>query len=90
MNKLHVTLSKYHFERKIIIFFLFFCTVMVLVNVCPRSKHDVMQASKRLRCGDDIYGNNQYLCLPNKNKTSLVEICFQGVMGIVEKGKLQI
>lgn len=49
-----------------------------------------MQASKRLRCGDDIYGNNQYLCLPNKNKTSLVEICFQGVMGIVEKGKLQI
>lgn len=60
--------------------------VMVLVSVCPRSKHDVMQASKRLRCGDDIYGNNQYLCLPNKNKTSLVEFCFQGVMGIVEKG----
>lgn len=63
---------------------------MVLVNVCPRSKHDVMQASKKLGCGDDIYGNNQYLCLPNKNKTSLVEICFQGVMGIVEKGKLHI
>lgn len=61
---------------------------MVLVSVCPRSKHDVMQASKRLRCGDDIYGNNQYLCLPNKNKTSLVEFCFQGVMGMVEKGKL--
>lgn len=61
---------------------------MALVNVCPKNKHDVMQASKRLGCGNDIYGNNQYLCLPNKNKTSLVEFCFQGEMGIVEKGKL--
>lgn len=28
------------------------------------------------------------MCVPNKNKTSLVEFCFQGVMGMVEKGKL--
>lgn len=61
-------------------------TVTVLVNVCPRNKHGVIQASERLGCGNDTYGNNQYLCLPNKNKTSLVEFCFQGGMGIVEKG----
>lgn len=61
---------------------------MDLVNVCPKNEHDVIQASKRLGCDNDRYGNNQYLCLPNKKKTSLVELCFQGVMGIVEKGKL--
>lgn len=59
---------------------------MVLVNVCPKNVHDVLQASNRLGCGNDSYGNNQYLCLPNKDKSSLVEFCFQGVMGIVEKG----
>lgn len=59
---------------------------MAFVNVCPKNEHDVIQASKRLECGFDIYGNNQYMCIPNKEKTSLVEFCFQGVMGIVEKG----
>lgn len=59
---------------------------MVLVNLCPKNEHDVIQASNRLGCGNDRYGNNQYLCLPNKDKSSLVEFCFQGVMGIVEKG----
>lgn len=61
---------------------------MALANVCPQNEHEVIQASKRLGCGDDKYGNNQYLCLPNKNKTSLVEFCFQGIMGLVEKGAL--
>lgn len=59
---------------------------MALVNVCPKNEHDVIQASTRLGCGNDRYGNNQYMCLPNKDKSSLVEFCFQGVMGIVEKG----
>lgn len=45
-----------------------------------------MEASKRLECGNDTFGNNQYLCLPNKNKTSLIEFCFDGVMGIHEEG----
>lgn len=60
-------------------------TVITLVNKCPKNEHDVIQASKRLRCRNDTYGNNQYLCLPIKNKTSLAEFCFQGLMGIVEK-----
>lgn len=63
---------------------------MAFVNVCPKNEHDVIQASKRLRCENDIYGNNQYLCVPNKEKTSLVEFCFKGVMGIVEKGTLNL
>lgn len=61
---------------------------MALVNVCPKTEDDVIQASKRLGCGNDIYGNNQYLCVPNREKTSLVEFCFEGLMGIVEKGTL--
>lgn len=62
---------------------------MALVNVCPKTELDVIQASKRLGCGNDTYGNNQYMCVPNKEKTSLVEFCFQGVMGIAEKGWLK-
>lgn len=61
--------------------------VIALVDRCPKIEQDVIQASKRLGCGNDIYGNNQYLCLPNRNKTSLVEFCYQGSMGIIEKGK---
>lgn len=60
--------------------------VKALVNRCPKNEHDVIQSSKRLGCGNDAHGNNQYLCLPNKSKTSLVEFCFQGLMGIVMKG----
>lgn len=59
---------------------------MTLVNVCPNTEHDILHASKRLGCGND--GNNQYMCIPNREKTSLVELCFQGVMGIVQKGTL--
>lgn len=81
-----------HFQIIILVLFTFLLpvdltdSVMTLVNECPKNEHDVIQASKRLGCGNDIYGNNQYMCVPNKNKTSLVEFCFQGVMGMVEKG----
>lgn len=75
----------YHFEIKSC-FICFFFTVKNFVNVCPRNKHGASQASTKLGCGNDTYGNNQYLCLPNESKTSLVEFCFQGGMGLVEKG----
>lgn len=68
--------------------FCFIFTVMALVKVCPESECEVIQASRRLGCGNDRYGNNRYLCLPNKKKTSLVEFCFYGVMGIEEGGTL--
>lgn len=40
----------------------------------------------KLGCDNDKYGNSQYMCLPKKDKTSLVELCFDGVMGIRNKG----
>lgn len=59
---------------------------MKYTKVCPKNQTEVNQASKRLKCGYDKYGNNQYICLPNKDKTSLVEFCNDGVMGLTEKG----
>lgn len=61
---------------------------MASINVCPKDQDKVQMAAKRLRCNKDIYGNNQYMCVPNKNKTSLVEFCYDGIMGLEDKGKL--
>lgn len=59
-----------------------------LVNECPKNENETTQASKDLKCEKDEYNNSQYLCLPHVNKTSLVEFCFNGSLGIREKGKL--
>ncbi|XP_078332488.1 uncharacterized protein LOC144625493 isoform X2 [Crassostrea virginica] len=59
---------------------------MVQVYSCPTNQTGVEEASKRLGCNVDKYGKDQYICLPNIEKTSLNEICYNGVMGIQEKG----
>ena len=56
------------------------------VAACPTNLTEVEEASKRLGCGLDNFGNNQYMCLPDENKTSLFEFCYDGIMGIQEKG----
>nr|XP_022289541.1 uncharacterized protein LOC111101370 isoform X2 [Crassostrea virginica]XP_022289542.1 uncharacterized protein LOC111101370 isoform X2 [Crassostrea virginica]XP_022289543.1 uncharacterized protein LOC111101370 isoform X2 [Crassostrea virginica] len=56
------------------------------VQHCPKNETEVNEASKRLECGSDIYGNNQYMCLPNRNKTALFEFCHEGIMGIQKPG----
>lgn len=61
---------------------------MDFVTTCPSNLTEKILASNRLGCENDIYGNNQYICAPNEAKTSLVEICNDGIMGIVEEGKL--
>lgn len=58
---------------------------MSFVDNCPPNPAEIEIASKKLKCVNDIYGNNQYICVPNFNKTSLVEFCFDGVMGIHKK-----
>lgn len=57
-----------------------------LVNECPKNEDETTQASKNLKCEKDEYNNSQYLCLPHVNKTSLVEFCFNGSLGIREQG----
>lgn len=61
---------------------------MAFVNYCPTTMSEIENASKRLGCGRDLYGNDQYICVPNEKKTSLVEFCFDGIMGIVQRGGL--
>ncbi|XP_061195063.1 uncharacterized protein LOC133203263 [Saccostrea echinata] len=57
-----------------------------IVDSCPQNLTDTLLASARLRCGKDKYGNDQYLCIPNSEKTGLVELCHNGIMGILERG----
>lgn len=59
---------------------------MGYVDVCPNTEAGIKTASKRLDCKNDTYNNNQYMCLPNEEKSSLVEFCFPGTMGIELKG----
>lgn len=59
---------------------------MPSVEKCPATLAEVNASSKLLNCGFDPYGNNRYMCLPNTEKSSLVEFCFDGLMGIQEKG----
>lgn len=67
--------------------YFFFFEDMSLVNECPTNVTETAAASKRLECVNDKYGNNQYICVPNEEKTSLVEFCYDGIMGIQEKGR---
>lgn len=56
------------------------------VVACPNDPNDINKATKMLGCGKDIYGNSQYMCVPNQQKTELKEFCFQGTMEMFEEG----
>lgn len=60
---------------------------MGFVEVCPKTSTDKEIAAKRLGCKEDQYNNNQYICLPIKEKTKLVEMCLDEIMGFQELGK---
>ena len=59
---------------------------MVHVEACPKTPEEIKKASEALACGNDVFQHNQYMCLPNIEKTSLVEFCFDGIMGIQVEG----
>lgn len=63
---------------------------MTPVAACPTNLTEVEEASKRIGCGLDYFGNNQYMCLSDVHKTSLFEFCYDGIMGIQEKGTYDI
>lgn len=59
---------------------------MTAVSSCPKTEAEFFKASERIGCGNDINGHNQYICIPNQEKTSLVELCYNEIMGVREKG----
>ncbi|XP_062594581.1 uncharacterized protein LOC134256001 [Saccostrea cucullata] len=56
------------------------------VDSCPQNITEVLESSVRLGCGQDKYGNDQYLCVPNTDKTGLIELCYNGTMGLIKRG----
>ncbi|XP_062576640.1 uncharacterized protein LOC134238536 [Saccostrea cucullata] len=66
------------------------CTVTgkmeTYVDSCPHNITEVLESSSRLGCGQDKYGNDQYLCVPNTDKTGLIELCYNGTMGLIKRG----
>ena len=60
------------------------------MDVCPDDFISKTKASKRLGCGVDEYGNDQYICLPKVDMSSLVEFCYDGIMGYHEKGMVNM
>lgn len=59
---------------------------MSLVSSCPRTEDEFSKASQRIGCGIDTNGHDLYICIPNEKKTSLVEFCYNEVMGAQQKG----
>lgn len=47
---------------------------------------EIFKVLKRFNCGNDLYGNNQYICFFNEEKIFLVEFCFDGIIGLNERG----
>ena len=85
---IYVTYSKrkWWVTGYVLLLALFLKKRMALVASCPKNRTEVEEAGRRLGCGQDKYGNNQYMCLPNVEKTSLVEFCYDQLMGIVPPG----
>ena len=61
---------------------------MAMIDACPKNLDEIRNASAKLECGLDRFGNSQYVCLPNTEKSSLIEFCYKGLMGLKEKGKI--
>lgn len=59
---------------------------MASVNACPTTKAEVNIAAKRNGCRNGTNGRSSYMCIPNKEKTTLVEFCYNENIGIHEKG----
>ncbi|XP_062570741.1 uncharacterized protein LOC134232780, partial [Saccostrea cucullata] len=57
-----------------------------IVDSCPRNKTEYTTSATRLGCGVDENGRSQYVCVPNHQRSSLVEFCYKSTTGLYEKG----
>ncbi|XP_062611095.1 cyclic GMP-binding protein C-like, partial [Saccostrea cucullata] len=55
------------------------------VDSCPTTNHTWYEAGARLNCSHDVYNRLQYLCIPNQEKTTLLEFCYDKIIGLYEK-----
>ncbi|XP_061192142.1 uncharacterized protein LOC133200344 [Saccostrea echinata] len=57
-----------------------------VVDSCPTSETEFITAATRLNCGVDKYGRNQYTCVPNEDRSALVEFCYGKIVSYYQKG----
>ncbi|XP_062590495.1 uncharacterized protein LOC134252075 [Saccostrea cucullata] len=57
-----------------------------IVDSCPGNKTEFTDSATRLGCGVDVYGRSQYVCVPNHQRSSLVEFCYKSTTGLFERG----
>jgi hypothetical protein len=57
------------------------------IDSCPGNARAAAEASSRLGCGRDEYGNDQYICVPNDSKTALLEFCHDRIISPVLAGE---
>ncbi|XP_061193202.1 uncharacterized protein LOC133201412 [Saccostrea echinata] len=57
-----------------------------VVDSCPTSETEFIRAATRLNCGVDEYGRSQYTCVPNEDRSALVEFCYSKIVGFYQKG----
>ncbi|XP_061190656.1 uncharacterized protein LOC133198627 isoform X2 [Saccostrea echinata] len=56
------------------------------MDSCPTTNFSWYRAGSRLNCSHDANKRLQYLCIPNQEKTALIEFCYDHIMGLFEKG----
>ncbi|XP_062620581.1 uncharacterized protein LOC134282149, partial [Saccostrea cucullata] len=57
-----------------------------VVGSCPVNLTGQNEAASKLKCSVDKFGNGQYLCVPNFKKTTIVEYCYNGTVGLQMPG----
>ncbi|XP_062586165.1 uncharacterized protein LOC134247788 [Saccostrea cucullata] len=56
------------------------------MDSCPGNKTEYTTSVTRLGCGVDENGRSQYFCVPNHQRSSLVEFCYNSTVPFYEKG----
>ncbi|XP_062590371.1 uncharacterized protein LOC134251982 isoform X2 [Saccostrea cucullata] len=54
------------------------------VSTCPKDAPTWLNNGIKLQCPNDTQGRNLYQCVPNENRSSLVEFCSKGSIGRFE------
>lgn len=56
------------------------------VSACPQDSTAWKLASERRNCTQDESSRNRYICVPNENKTHLLEFCYDQIRPRVQEG----
>ncbi|XP_062599445.1 uncharacterized protein LOC134260939 [Saccostrea cucullata] len=61
-----------------------------IVYSCPRNETEFLASATRLSCDVDGNGRYRYVCVPNNERSAIVEFCYNYTSGLYEKGNCLI